>query len=355
VAELRFDAVTKRFGSVEVLRGLDLVVAPGELVVLVGPSGSGKTTALRIAAGLEEPSAGTVRIAGRDVTRLSPGRRNVAMVFQGSALFPHLSVGDNIGFGLRARGVSRAETARRVGAAAEMVGCAKLLVRRPAQLSGGERQRVALARALVREPDAFLLDEPLASLDPHLRTQMRAEIRRLHDGLGATMLHVTHDQHEALTLADRVAVLHDGVIQQAGTPDELYRRPANRFVAGFVGNPSMNVYRLERTGATQRAGPFAHAFEADVTADRQVDIGIRPEDVRLAEPATGGWRSVGQGVTRVVEVSGSDAYVHLDVDGHGVVARVAADARPAVGDVVPLSVEPGRVHRFDGLTGLRID
>ena len=357
MAGLRFEEVTRRFGTVDVLRGLDLEVADGELLVLVGPSGSGKTTALRIAAGLDEPSTGTVSIGGRDVTRLPPGQRNVAMVFQGFALFPHLSAADNIGFGLRARGVARSETARRVRDAAELVGCADLLGRRPAELSGGERQRVALARALVREPDLFLLDEPLASLDPHLRTQMRAEIRGLHDRLGATMLHVTHDQHEALILADRVAVLDDGVIQQVGTPDDVYRWPSNRFVATFVGSPSMNLYRLDRSGPTARAGPFVADLEPvrDQGPDRALEVGFRPEDVRIAGSATAGWRSVGPGVVRRAEVSGSDAFLYLDVGGETVVVRVAADGRPAVGQTVPLSVDPARAHRFDAVTGQRVD
>jgi ABC-type sugar transport system ATPase subunit len=346
MAELRLDGVTRRFGAVEVLRGLDLVAGDGELVVLVGPSGSGKTTALRIIAGLDAPTSGTVSIAGRDVTGVPAGRRNVAMVFQGFALFPHLTAADNIGFGLRARGVARDEEQRRVRAAAEVVGCAGLLGRRPAELSGGERQRVALARALVREPDAFLLDEPLASLDPHLRSRMRTEIRQLHDRLGATMVHVTHDQHEALTLADRVAVLHDGVVQQLGTPDEVYGRPENRFVATFIGTPPMNLFRVEPGGL--RAGPFR--FDGPVApTDDTTEIGIRPEGVRL-EPAADG-RS---GTVRFVEVAGSDAYVHVDVDGQTVIGRVAADDRPAVGDSASVGADPKRVHRFDARTGRRL-
>ncbi len=346
MAELRLDGVSRRFGSVEVLRRLDLVAGDGELLALVGPSGSGKTTALRIVAGLDAPSSGTVRIAGRDVTRVPPGRRNVAMVFQGFALFPHLTTADNIGFGLRARGVARDEERRRVRAAAEVVGCADLLERRPAELSGGERQRVALARALVREPAAFLLDEPLANLDPHLRSLMRSEIRQLHDRLGATMIHVTHDQHEALTLADRVAVLHDGIVQQQGTPTEVYGRPENRFVATFIGTPPMNLYRVEAGGS--RAGPFW--FDGPVaTTDDAVEVGIRPEDVRLQPPADG--RS---GTVRIVEVAGSDAYVHVDVDGQTAIGRVAADDRPVVGATVSVGADPKRVHRFDGRTGRRL-
>ncbi|MGH2637149.1 MAG: ABC transporter ATP-binding protein, partial [Actinomycetota bacterium] len=241
MAGLRFDGVHKAFGAVLALRGLDLEVAEGELMVLAGPSGCGKTTALRIAAGLERPTAGRITIRDRDVTDLPPVRRNVSMVFQSYALFPHLSVGDNIGFGLVARKTPKGEVAERVRAAAELVGCAELLARRPAELSGGERQRVALARALVRHPDVYLLDEPLSNLDAQLRVNMRAELKLLHQRVGTSMVYVTHDQVEALTLGDRLAVLRDGALQQVGTPDDVYRRPANRFVATFIGSPAMNI------------------------------------------------------------------------------------------------------------------
>ncbi|HET9508035.1 MAG TPA: ABC transporter ATP-binding protein, partial [Gaiellaceae bacterium] len=232
---LALEGVTKRFGDVGALAGLDLDVRAGELLVVLGPSGCGKTTLLRLVAGLEEPTAGRILIGGRDVTAVRPGRRNVSMVFQSYALFPHLSVAENIGFGLLVRDVPKAEAARRVRAAAVSVGCEELLERRPHELSGGERQRVALARALVREPDVFLFDEPLSNLDADLRVQMRAELRLLHERVGGTTVHVTHDQVEALVLGDRVAVLRAGVLQQVGTPEEIWSRPANRFVARFVG------------------------------------------------------------------------------------------------------------------------
>ena len=235
------DGVRAAFGSTEVLHGIDLRVAAGELLVVLGPSGAGKSTLLRVVAGLEPATQGRVIIAGRDVTRLRPGRRNVSMVFQSHALFPHLTVAENITFGLRVRDVPRTEAADQARRAAEAVGCAHLLGRRPGQLSGGERQRVALARALVRRPDVFLLDEPLSNLDLELRVETRAELRALHDRVGATTVHVTHDQTEALVLGDRVAVLREGVIEQIGPPDEVWRRPETTFVARFVGSPAMNL------------------------------------------------------------------------------------------------------------------
>jgi ABC-type sugar transport system ATPase subunit len=307
--------------------------------VLVGPSGSGKSTALRVAAGLESPTAGRVLLADRDVTALAPGLRDVAMVFQSYALFPHLTVAENIGFGLRARRVPRDEARRRVLEAAAAVSCAALLERRPRELSGGERQRVALARALVREPVAFLLDEPLSNLDAQLRVEMRAELKRLHQRLGATMLYVTHDQVEALTLGSRVAVLGDGRLQQVGTPLDVYRRPANRFVATFVGTPAMNIWPV----VDGRAGPFP----LDVgSPDGRLDAGIRPEHVALGGeiPAR----------VDVVEEAGSETVVYLLSDGHQVVARVGAETRVEHGDTVGLAFRREHVHLFDGDSGVAL-
>jgi len=343
-AALEFQGVHKRFGEVAALRGLDLAVGAGELLVLVGPSGCGKTTALRTAAGLEEVSEGTIRIGGRDVTRLLPAARNVAMVFQNYALFPHLSAAENIGFGLRARKVARAEARERILSAARVVGCEALLERKPHELSGGERQRVALARALVREPDVFLLDEPLSNLDAQLRVEMRAELRRLHNRLGATMVYVTHDQVEALTMGDRVAVLSQGVLQQVDVPDAVYRRPANRFVATFVGSPAMNILSARDEGGRLRAGPFV--FDRPPGTDgRPVEVGIRPEHLALV--ADGAPAQV-----EVVEVAGNEAFLHLDAGGTRLVARVGPEHRPAAGSTVALAVAvPGSVHIFDAETG----
>ncbi len=346
-AALELEGVHKRYGDVAALRGLDLRVGAGELLVLVGPSGCGKTTALRAAAGLEEVTEGTIRIGGRDVTQLLPAARNVAMVFQSYALFPHLNVAENIGFGLRARRVARDEARERIATAAGVVGCEALLARKPHELSGGERQRVALARALVREPDVFLLDEPLSNLDAQRRVEMRAELRRLHDRLGATMVYVTHDQVEALTMGDRVAVLSDGVLQQVGEPDEVYRRPANRFVATFVGSPAMNILPAERDGDRMRAGPFTLDRPPGV-GDRAVEIGIRPEHLALVPEGA-------PAVVEVVEIAGNETFIHLDAGGIRLVARVGPEQRPAVGSTVALAVTiPGRVHVFDADTGVTL-
>jgi ABC-type sugar transport system ATPase subunit len=344
VATLELAGVTARYGEVTALRDLELQVADGEFLVLVGPSGCGKTTALRTVAGLVRPSAGQVRLAGRDVTGEPPGRRNVAMVFQSYALFPHLDVAENVGFGLRARRVPRAEATERVEHAAAAVGCEQLLARRPWELSGGERQRVALARALVREPDAFLLDEPLSNLDAQLRVEMRAELRRLQRRLGATMVHVTHDQVEAMTIGDRLAVLDRGVLQQVGDADELYRRPANRFVARFIGSPAMNLLPAALDDGLLRAGPFAVPAPAGRLGGR-LECGVRPEHVRVVE---------GDGVparVALVETAGSETFVHVDAGGHALVVRGGAELRPAVGAVIRLAVDAAALHVFDADSG----
>ena len=341
---VRFDGVHKRYGEVSALRGLDLEVADGELMVVAGPSGCGKTTALRIAAGLERPTRGRVSIGGRDVTDLPPVRRNVSMVFQGYALFPHLSVGDNIGFGLVARKVAKGDVAEQVRAAAQVVGCSELLSRRPEELSGGERQRVALARALVRHPDAFLLDEPLSNLDAQLRVSMRAELKLLHQRVGTSMVYVTHDQIEALTLGDRLAVLRDGVLQQVGTPDDVYRRPANRFVATFIGSPAMNVLPAELDGSDVVAGPFRVALRAaeGVRDGLPLELGIRPEHVEI--------RSSGEGVparVELVEAAGGETFLHLSAGPTALVARVVAEFRPPAGSTVWVRLPADRAFVFD--------
>ena len=347
MAGLGFAGVRKDYGEVRALRGLDLEVAPEEFIVLVGPSGSGKSSALRVAAGLEEATEGSIYIGGREVTRLAPADRNVSMVFQSYALFPHLTVAENIGFGLRARRVSRPETRSRVESAAKVVGCGELLERRPHELSGGERQRVALARALVREPDVFLLDEPLSNLDAQLRVNMRAELKELHQRVGGTMVYVTHDQVEALTLGDRVAVLRGGELQQVGTPDEVYRRPANLFVARFIGSPAMNVFPGRLDAGELRAGPFVFspAPENGSLHGREIEVGVRPEHVNVTK--TRGTRAE----VHVVEVAGSETYVHLVANGESLIARVPSHRRPQTGDTVRLSADPDHAYFFDGATG----
>ncbi|BCL18071.1 ABC transporter ATP-binding protein [Micromonospora sagamiensis] len=344
-AGLALAGVSAAYRGTEVLHDVDLDVARGELLVVLGPSGAGKSTVLRVVAGLEPVTAGRVLIAGRDVTALRPGRRDVSMVFQSYALFPHLTVAENIAFGLEVRDVPRTAARERARAAAETVGCAELLGRRPGQLSGGERQRVALARALVREPAVFLLDEPLSNLDQALRVEMRTELRALHDRLGATMVHVTHDQTEALVLADRIAVLRDGRVEQVGTPDEIWRRPASVFVARFVGSPAMNLLP---------AGALTPAGDAPPLPATGRQLGFRPEAVTLTDPASDG--DGGPAVTDRVEVVGEDAYAYLTLPGgHPVVARVPAARRPAPGSAVRVTVRWSDVHVFDAASGQRVD
>ena len=303
------DGARKRFGGTDALAGIDLRAEDGELLVVVGPSGCGKTTLLRAVAGLEALDEGRILIGERDVTRVRPAARNVSMVFQSYALFPHLTVEENIGFGLVVREVPKRVVREKVEVAAELVDCTGLLDRRPSQLSGGERQRVALARALVREPDAFLLDEPLSNLDAGLRAETRSELKRLHARVGATMLYVTHDQVEALTLGDRVAVMDAGRIRQVGTPDDVFLRPVDRFVARFLGAPSMNL-------VSPRTLDLGGVGEG-------VEVGIRPEHLRF-----------GSGVeaeVTLVEPVGSEAFVHLRVGEEELVARVDASTRPGAG------------------------
>jgi multiple sugar transport system ATP-binding protein len=345
---LTFEGVSKSFDEIVALKDLDLEVAKGELMVLVGPSGSGKTTALRAAAGLEAVTRGTIRIGDRDVTRVAAAERNVSMVFQSYALFPHLPVAENIGFGLAVRKVPKDVAMDRVRRAATLVGCDDLLERRPHQLSGGERQRVALARALVRNPTVFLLDEPLSNLDAQLRVRMRAELKQLHQRVRPTMVYVTHDQVEALTLGDRVAVLNFGVMQQVGDPDEIYRRPANRFVAGFVGSPAMNFLPANIRNGQLRSGPFdlPPPPTKERLGRRHLEMGIRPEHLRVRRDRKGVPATV-----EVVEAAGNETFLHLRAGDHRLVARVGPDLRPAVGAVLHVEVPAGRAYVFDGESG----
>ncbi len=351
MAGIAFAGVRKTYGEISALRGLDLEIADGELLALVGPSGSGKSTALRLAAGLEVVTEGTVHIGSRDVTRLAPAKRNVSMVFQHYALFPHLTASENIGFGLRARGMPRGEVSRSVQEAARLTGCEALLERKPYELSGGERQRVALARALARHPDVYLLDEPLSNLDAQLRVDTRAELKRLHQTLGTTMIYVTHDQVEALTLGSRVAVLEEGVLQQVGTPDDVYRRPANRFVARFIGSPAMNVMPAVVADGALRAGPFT--FEpppaAEELAGRPLELGIRPEHVEIATDGAGDPAQV-----EVVETAGNETLVYVASAGRTLVARVPPDLRLEVGASVRVSASARNLYLFDAETGVTL-
>ena len=324
--------LVKRFGTVQALGGVDVTVDDGELLVVVGPSGCGKSTLLRCVAGLEAVDGGRISIRGRDVTGVRPGARNVSMVFQSYALFPHLTVEENIAFGLVVRDVETKDEIRaRVLEAGTLVGVEHLFGRRPYRLSGGERQRVALARAIVRRPDAFLLDEPLSNLDAGARVELRTELRRLQRHVGAPTIHVTHDQLEALTLADRVAVMDAGRVHQVGSPDDVYRRPANRFVAGFLGTPRMNF--LE-----------ADAARAFLPVPDGVTVGVRPHHLALDGPVPA--------MVELVEPAGCEAYVHLS---GGLVATVDDTARPAEGAEVRVGFRPEHALFFDSRSGRRLE
>jgi ABC-type sugar transport system ATPase subunit len=331
VRSLGKDHPAPRGGATRVLGEVSLEIADGELLVLVGPSGCGKSTLLRCIAGLEEPTRGAVFIDGADVTRAAPRDRDLAMVFQSYALYPHLTVRENLAFGLKMRKTPAAEIAVRVDEAAAMLDLGALVDRRPAQLSGGQRQRVAMGRAVVRRPKAFLFDEPLSNLDASLRGQMRVELLRLHQRLGATMIYVTHDQVEAMTLADRIAVLHAGALQQVGPPSELYARPANLFVARFLGTPEMNVVDAAAARAAGLCGDLPHPAAAQ--------LGIRAEDLRL------GGEGAARATVEVVEHLGWEALAHLALDGLRLIARVESAAAPAVGATV--AVAAINVHAFD--------
>ncbi len=360
MARVSLAGIEKRYGKVVAVRQLDLEVRDREFLTLLGPSGCGKSTVLNMVAGLETPTSGKVYIGERDVTDLEPQDRDVSMVFQSYALYPHKSVFDNIGFPLKLRGVAREDIDRRVRDVASRLGIGPLLDRRPGELSGGQRQRVALGRALVRKPTVFLLDEPLSNLDAQLRTGTRAEIKRLHTEFATTALYVTHDQVEAMTLSDRIAVMKDGELQQIGTPEEIYRTPANRFVAGFVGNPSMNFVggRIEE-GSLHLPGmelklstEHRHQLEQLGTPrSREILVGIRPEDIELA----GETQDMGaSGDVYAVELLGSDALVVFTWAGTRITARVPSSFRAAPEDRLAFRFSPGRVLLFDPKTGQRI-
>ena len=327
------EKVTKKFEHVEVIQPLDLIIDEGEFVVFVGPSGCGKSTLLRLIAGLEDVTSGDIHIDGNNATLLPPAQRGLAMVFQSYALYPHMSVRKNIAFPLKMAKMDQGEIDRRVNAAADVLSLTDYLDRRPAQLSGGQRQRVAIGRAIVREPAAFLFDEPLSNLDAALRVGMRLEISELHARLKTTMIYVTHDQVEAMTMADKIVVLQGGVIEQVGSPLELYRNPCNRFVAGFIGSPKMNF--IEGDEASKHG---AHA------------IGIRPEHITVSESA-GDW----SGVISVSEHLGSDTFFHVHDTGLAETITVRADGEVAFkhGDTIHLSPRVEMIHKFD-VEGLRI-
>jgi multiple sugar transport system ATP-binding protein len=363
MARIEFRSVTKRYaGDVLAVDDLNLEIRDKEFVVLLGPSGCGKSTTLNMIAGLEEVTEGELWFDEQIVNALPPHKRDVAMVFQSYALYPQKSVYENIAFGLRMRRVAATEIDRRVRDAAAKLEITRLLDRRPSQLSGGQRQRVALGRAMVRQPAVFLMDEPLSNLDAALRISMRAEIKHLHNAMQTTFVYVTHDQAEALTLADRIVVMKDGVIQQIGTPDEVYERPRNMFVASFLGNPAINYLEgsIDRGGAAPvfRRGNLAISLPAKIAArisqrgEGDVVLGLRPEDVSSIPEAPSG--SALSGIVDSVLPVGSDRFIGLKVEGCDVYVRVAKEARYQEGDGISLGLVTERLHLFDKSTGVTL-
>ncbi|PTY04998.1 sugar ABC transporter ATP-binding protein [Opitutaceae bacterium EW11] len=370
MADVVLTQLTKRFSDksgseVTAVKGIDLSVADGEFMVLVGPSGCGKSTTLRMIAGLEEISAGTVSIGGRVVNQVLPKDRDIAMVFQNYALYPHMTVFENMAFGLKLRKLPKPEIETRVREAATLLGLEKLLERRPKALSGGQRQRVAVGRAIVRKPKVFLFDEPLSNLDAKMRVSMRAEISKLHQQLGATMIYVTHDQVEAMTMGDRICVMKDGAIMQVAKPLDLYRRPENLFVAGFIGSPPMNLLQgilrttdaaVEFVESNSKGTPLTLKLPAGLAeaarsqAGKAVVVGLRPEAVTLADgrAASGEVRSF---PVELVEPMGAETFLHVSTGAHRLVARLGSEAEVLHRGTVDLQLDLSRAHVFDAASG----
>lgn len=342
--------VVKRFGEAQVIHGVDLTIEDGEFCVFVGPSGCGKSTLLRMVAGLEETSEGTIRIGNRDVTKADPSERGVAMVFQTYALYPHMTVAENMGFGLKMTGHPKAEIDRKVAEAARILKLDELLSRKPKALSGGQRQRVAIGRAIVRGPEVFLFDEPLSNLDAELRVEMRVEIARLHREIGATMIYVTHDQVEAMTLADKIVVLRKGKVEQVGKPLELYHNPDNRFVAGFIGSPAMNFVAgsVETAGRVAAAG-LGTAVSAEVAlpgAGAKVEVGLRPQHLRVEDGSTHR--------VEMTEALGGVSYIHVTAStGEKLVIEAKGDVIPKIGTQVGIGFDAADALFFSE-AGLRL-
>jgi len=361
MARISLRDVEKRYGDTLVLRDCNLVIEDHEFVVLVGPSGSGKTTLLRIIAGLEPISGGEVHFDDVLVNDIDVADRDVAMVFQNYGLYPHMSVYDNMAFGLRRRGLAKAEIERRVRSTAAMLSVDPFLGRKPKQLSGGQRQRVAVGRAIVRDPAVFLLDEPLSNLDAHLRVQMRAEILKVHRQVTATTVYVTHDQVEALTMGDRIVVMHEGRIHQVGTPDKLYDAPVSKFVASFIGTPAMgflvcDVRRADQgpvlvCGATRLSLDDETARLLDRDRSARVWVGIRPEHLEPGSRTSTSGRIALTGAVTLVEMLGPEQHVHVDVEGHELIARISRERAIRVQETVTLATEARHLHLFDYGTG----
>ncbi len=356
MATVTFEGVSKQYGEVYAVRDLSLEIHDGEFMVLVGPSGCGKTTSLRMIAGLEEISDGIVKIGDRVVNDVAAKDRDIAMVFQSYALYPHMSVRDNMAFGLKLRKLPKAEIDSRVADAARILGLEALLARKPKELSGGQRQRVALGRAIVREPAVFLMDEPLSNLDAKLRVQTRAEIARLHQRMGTTFVYVTHDQVEAMTMGTRIAVMNTGDLQQVGTPQELYDTPVNKFVAGFIGSPAMNFATVELADGRLKGGgleltlPSRLSQAVEASGSRSFHAGFRPEHLDLVDQ---GEDLVIRAKADVVEYLGNEELLHVTIDGHegDVIALVPATRNVRPGDNVELHLPADRLYLFDAASG----
>ena len=353
MASVKIANVKKNFGTVKVIHGVDIDIADGEFVVLVGPSGCGKSTLLRMVAGLEEVSGGEIYIGSREVSRLRARDRDIAMVFQNYALYPHMTVLENMGFALKLKKAAQQEMADKVAKAASILGLENLLDRFPRQLSGGQRQRVAMGRAIVRDPQVFLFDEPLSNLDAKLRVQMRGEIRALHRRIGTTTIYVTHDQVEAMTMADKIVVLHDGLVEQIGSPLELYDRPANVFVAGFIGSPAMNFIdgRVENGAFRTPSGlvlPLPESFPAEKFASTDLVYGVRPEHIRAS---TGDGI---QGVVDFVEGTGSEIYARLNCSGQLISCLFRERINIQYSQSIGIAIDPSTIHLFEKSSGKRV-
>jgi multiple sugar transport system ATP-binding protein len=365
MANVILKSVVKRFGTVTAVDNLSIEIEDREFAVLVGPSGCGKTTALRMIAGLETMTSGEIYIGDTLVNEMAPKDRDIAMVFQNYALYPHMNVRDNMGFGLKMRKFPKEEIDQRVKEAADILGIEELLERKPRELSGGQRQRVAVGRAIVRKPKVFLFDEPLSNLDAKLRVAMRAEISKLHRRLGATIVYVTHDQVEAMTMASRIFIMHNGSLQQSGAPLSVYKQPANRFVAGFIGSPAMNFIeaRLVREDSAwfiaadgfKLKAPEAFHPRIEPYADRPVVFGVRPEDMAEHDPAAGNDGNTLTARAEVVETLGAEVFVHLSCGPHTVVARMEVPERPlTVGQTLEVDLKMLKTHLFDRETSRTI-
>ncbi|MGY6694822.1 MAG: ABC transporter ATP-binding protein [Roseinatronobacter sp.] len=342
MATLTLRNLVKAYGKTEVLHSINLDIANGEFVVFVGPSGCGKSTTLRMIAGLEEVTSGEILIGDRVVNHLEPKARNIAMVFQNYAIYPHLSVRKNIGFGLRTSKMAKADKEKRIEEVAGILSMTEYLDRKPAQLSGGQRQRVAIGRAMVRDPSVFLFDEPLSNLDAQLRTQMRLEIKKLHQRVGTTIVFVTHDQVEAMTMADRIVIMKDGHIQQIGTPAEVFHKPANTFVAQFIGAPSMNMLDARWQGGALHVAGQALPAKLSLPEDTALTVGIRPDDLQVS-PGPG----VFTGTVSVLEPLGTQTLVYVDIGGREVIAQASGRTPPHLGAHVSLAADLENMHLFD--------